>query len=113
MEKNKNIAIQNTDEGSTVAILNKHSDIRVIEEIAAAKVVNYILNLEKRITSEFKLLKHKENTDKSSYKSMKPVGSRLTILYGPGKIHRETRNGPFRLIFSATGTPTYRFYCSL
>ena len=41
--------------------------------------------------------------------SIKPVGSRRDILYGLGKIHKETRNGipPFRPILSAIGTPTY------
>ena len=64
---------------------------------------------EKRITSELKLLKDKEIIDKSIYKSIKPVGSRPGILYGLGKIHKETRNGipPFRPILSAIGTPTY------
>ena len=71
--------------------------------------MNHIGNLEKRITSELKLLKDKEIIDKSAYKSVKPVGSRPDILYGLGKIHKETRNGipPFRPILSAIGTPAY------
>ena len=73
-------------------------------------MINHIVNLEKRITSELKLLKDKEIIDKSTYKSIKPVGSRPGILYGLGKIHKETRNGipPFRPILSAIGTPTYK-----
>ena len=72
--------------------------------------VNHIVNLGKRITSELKLLKDKEIIDKSTYKSIKPIGSRPGILYGLGKIHKKTSNGmpPFRPILSAICTPTYK-----
>lgn len=60
-----------------------------------------INNLERRITSELKLLKHKENTHISSYKSTKPVGSRPGIFDRFRKIYKETRNGPqpFHIFF--------------
>ena len=110
LSKNKDIIIQKADKGNTVVILDKCSYISAIEEIPndnskfskldipAGKKINHIVNLEKRITSELKLLKDKEIIDKSTYKSIKPVGSRSGILYGLGKIHKETRNGipPFR-----------------
>ena len=103
-------------------ILDKCSYISVIEEILndnskfpkldipAGNEINHIINLEKRITSELKMLKHKEIIEKSTYKSIKPVGSRPGILYRPGKIHRDTHNGipSFRTILSAIGTPTYK-----
>ena len=81
-------------------ILDKCSYISTIEEILndnskfskfdipAGKEINHIVNLEKRITSELKLLIDKEIIDKSTYKSIKPVGSRPGILYGLGKIHK-------------------------
>ena len=120
LSKNKDIVIQKADKGNTVVILDKCSYISAIEEIfndnskfskldiPTGKEINHIVNLEKRITSELKLLKDKEIIDKSIYKSIKPVGSRPGILYGLGKIHKETRNGipPFRPILSASGTPT-------
>ena len=117
--KNKDIVIQKADKGNTVVILDKCSYISAIEEILndkskfskldIAKEINHVVNLEKRITSELKLLKDKEIIDKSTYKIIKPVGSRPGILYGLGKINKETRNGipPFRPILSAIGTPTY------
>ena len=83
-------------------ILDKCSYISAIEEIlndnskfsklgmSAGKEINHIVNLEKRITSELKLLKDKEIIDKSTYKSIKPVGSRPGILYRSSKIHKET-----------------------
>ena len=103
LSKNKNIVIQKGDKGNTVVILDKCSYIIAIEEILndnskfskldipASKEINHIVNLEKRITSELKLLKDKEIIDKSTYKSIKPVGSRPGISYGSSKIHKETR----------------------
>ena len=112
LSKNKNIVIQKADKGNTVVILDKCSYISAIEEILndsskfskldipAGKEINHIVNLEKRITSELKLLKDKEIIDKSTYKSKKPVGSRPGILYRSNKIHKETHNGlpPFKEI---------------
>ena len=122
MSKTKNIVIQKADEGNPVVILGKCSYISAIEEllngnsklykldIPAGKEINHIVNLEKRIACELKLLKDKEIIEKSTYKIIKPVGSRPGILYGSDKIHNETRNRlpPFRLILSAIDTPTYK-----
>ena len=79
-------------------------------DIPTGKEINHIVSLEKRITSELKLLKDKEIIDNSTSKSIKPVGSRTGILYGSGKIHKETCNGvpPFCPILSAIDTPTYK-----
>ena len=119
--KEQSIIIQQADKGNTVVIFNKCSYISAIEEILndnskLSKLdiptgkINHIVNLEKRITSELKLLKDKEIINISAYKSIKPVGSRPGILFGLGKIHKETPNGipPFRPILSAIGTPTYK-----
>ena len=122
MAKNKNIGIQKGDKGNSVAILDKYSYVSVLEEIlsdstkfskldiTAGKKINHIINLEKRIALELKLLKHKEIIEKSSCKSMKPVGSVSVILYRLGKIHKETHNElpPFCPILSAVGTSTYK-----
>ena len=122
LSKNKSIVIQKVDKGNTVVILDKCSYISAIEEILndnskfskldipAGKEINHIVNLEKRFTSELKLLKDKKIIDKSINKSIKSVGSRPDILYGSGKIPNETRNGlpPFCPILSAINTPTYK-----
>ena len=122
LSKNKNIVIQKADKGNTIVILDKISYIRAIEEILndhtkfsnleipAGKEINYITNLEKKITSDLKLLKDEEIIDKATYKNIKPVGSRPGVLYGLGKVHKEINNGlpPFRPILSAIGTPTYK-----
>ena len=85
--KNKNVVIQKADKGNTVVVLDKCSYISAIEEILndnskfsklnilASKEINHIANLEIRIISELKLLKDKVIIDKSTYKSIKLVGS--------------------------------------
>ena len=114
--------IQKADKGNTIVILDKISYISAIEEILndltkfsnldipAGKEISYITNLEKRISSDLKLLKDKEIIDKATYKNIKPVGSRPGILYGLGKVHKEAKNGlpPFRPILLVIGTPTYK-----
>ena len=70
-------------------ILNDDSKFSKLD-IPAGKWINCLINLEKRITSELKLLKNKKIIDKLTYKSIKPVGSTPCILYGLLKIHKET-----------------------
>ena len=120
LSKNNNIVIQKANKGNAIVILDKISYIRAIEEILndhtnnleipAGKEINYIKNLEKKITSDLKLLKDEEIIDKATYKNIKPVGSRPFVLYGLGKVHKEINNGlpPFRPILSAIGTPIYK-----
>ena len=78
MSKNKDIVIQKADKGNTVVILDKCSYISAIEEtlsdnfkfskfdFPAGKEINHIVNFEKKITSELKLIKDKEIIDKST-----------------------------------------------
>ena len=81
-------------------ILDKISCISAIEEILndhtkfdipSGKEINYAINFEKRITSDLRLLKNEEIIDKATYQSIKPVGSRPVILYGFGKVQKETK----------------------
>ena len=94
---------------ATEEILNDHTKFSNLE-IAFGKEINYITNLEKKTTSDPKLLKDEEIYDKATYKNIKPVGSRPGVLYGLRKVHKETNNGlpPFRPILSAIVTPTYK-----
>ena len=122
LSKNKNIVIQKADKGNTIVILDKISYIRAIEEILnddtkfsnleipAGKEINYITNLEKKITSDLKLLKDEEIIDKATYKNIKPVESKPGVLYGLRKVQKEINNGltPFCPILSAISTPTYK-----
>ena len=85
-------------------ILNDHKKLDDLD-IPVGKEFKYITNLEKRITSDLKLLKNEETIDKATYNNIKPVGSRSDILCSLGKKHKETKNGllHFRPILSATG----------
>ena len=71
-QKNKNIVIfHKADQGNTVVILGKCSYISAIEkilndnskfsklDIPTGKEISHIINLEKRITPQLKLLKNK------------------------------------------------------
>ena len=90
-------------------MLNDHTKFPNLD-ILAGKEINYIANLEKRITSNLKLLKDKDIIDKDIDKNIKPVGYRPGVLYGLGKVHKEAKNRlpPFQLILSAIGTPAYK-----
>ena len=104
--------IQKADNGNTIVLLDRISYISATEEILndhtkfssldipAGKEINYITNLDKRITPDLKLLKDEEIIDKATYKNIKPVGSRPDVLYELGKVHKETKNGlpPFLLV---------------
>ena len=104
MSKKENIVIQKADKCNTIVILDKISYISAIEEILidhtkfsnlhipTGKEINYITNLEKRITSDLKLLKDEEIIDKATYKNINPVGSRQGVLYELGNVHKETKN---------------------
>ena len=94
---------------ATEEILNDHKEFYNFD-ILTRKEINYIRNFEKRITFDLKLLKTKEIIDKNAYKNIKPVGPKLGILYGLGKVHKETKYGlaPFCPILSAIGASTYK-----
>ena len=86
LSKNKNIVIQKADKGNTIVILDKICYISAIEkilnhhtkfsnlDIPAGKEINYITNLEKKITSDLKLLKDKEIIDKALIKTLNQLG---------------------------------------
>ena len=56
-----------------------------------------------------KLLK-KGSLSEETYNKLRPVGTRLGILYGLCKVHKASVNGspPFRPILNAINTPTYK-----
>ena len=90
--------IQKADKANTTVLLHRISYISAIEEILndhtkfsnldipAVKEINHITNLEKRISSDLKLLKDKEIIGKATYKNIKLVGSRTGVLYVLGNM---------------------------
>ena len=61
-------------------------------DVPACKKINHINSLEKKTTTELKLLKFKDTIGKSVNKSIKPVASIQHILNRIGKIHQQTFN---------------------
>ena len=105
LSKYKNIVIQNADKGNSIVILDKISYISATEEILndhtkfsrldipAGNEINYITNLEKKISSDLKQLKDEEIIGKATYKNIKPDGSRPGVLCGLGRVLKDAKNG--------------------
>ena len=73
--------------------------------------------MEERIIDLLKSLKNQNEISGTNYDNVYSSGFKLGILYGLNKIHKTSEDGipPFRSIFSAIGTPTYKLEltCSL
>ena len=74
------------------------------------KELNYILNLEKKITNVLEDLKNKEKIAEVGYNHLYHWGSRRDILYGLTEVPkpRTERCASLRHIFSAINTPSYK-----
>ena len=68
------------------------------------------LNLVKIIISDLQPLKNEEIIEKSTYKNIKPVRSKPDVLYGLGKVHKESNFGlpTSHPIISDIGPPTHK-----
>ena len=121
LSKNKNLIIQKSDKGNPIAIIGKtdylqkmrnilsHSSKFTQVSVTEDKQLNFIVNVEKRITDFLKDLKIAEVISETVYKNLKPRGSKFGILYGLCKVHKQLVDNcpPFRPIMSAIKTPTY------
>ena len=74
------------------------------------KLLNYIVNLEKKLKEHFKPLERDNKISKDEFKSICPNGTRPSISYGQPKVHKTViKNNPqFRPILSAISTPVYK-----
>ena len=122
LSKNKNLIIQKSDKGNSIAIIDKSNYLEKMQNIlpdsskftqvsvAEDKQLNFIVNVEKHITDLLKDLKNSEVIFETVYKSLKPRGSSFGILYGLCKVHKQLVDNclPFRPIMSAIKTPTYK-----
>ena len=90
LSKNKNLIIQKSDKGNSIAIIDYLEKMRNIlsdsskftqVSVAEEKQLNFIVNVEKHITDLLKNLKNSEVIFETVYKSLKPRGSRFGILY--------------------------------
>ena len=121
LSKNKNLIIQKSDKGNSIAIIDKSDYLEKMRNILSDsskftqvsvtedKQLNFIVNVEKRITDLLKDLKISEVISETVYKRFKPRGSKFGILYGLCKVHKQLIDNcpPFRPIMSATKTPAH------
>ena len=58
--------------------------------VADNEQLNFIVNIEKHITNLLRELKKSEVISETVYKNLNPRGSRLGILYGFYKVHKQS-----------------------
>ena len=125
LSKNKNLIVQKSDKGNSIAIIDKSDYLEKMQNILSDsskftqvhssnyefsvtdnKQLNFIVNVEKHITDLFKDLKNSEVISETVYKSLKLRGSKFGILC---KVHKQLVDNcpPSRPIISAIKTPTY------
>ena len=120
LSKNKDVVIQKSDKGNSVAIVDKETYIKRIENLLSDQrkfervtlkndaFLNFLVSQEKRIDTIFKNLDDSNSMSKEIRKSIKPVWTRPGTMYGLCKVHKQEvdRCPPFRAILSALQTPT-------
>ena len=108
--------------GNFVAIVDKAgyldkmenllNDTRKFEKINLKNdgILNFAVTREKRVDNIFKKLVATNSISEETRKSLKPVGTRPGTMYGLRKVHKDIIDNfpPFRPIFSASNTPTYK-----
>ena len=121
LSANCNLIIQKADKGNSVVLVEKDVYIRHIEKILddATKfekakikkgILNFSTNHERRINDYLKSLEKSGSLTTDQYKKIKAIGSRPGILYGLCKVHKAIIDvcPPFRPIFSAIGSPSFK-----
>ena len=73
-------------------------------------ILNFAINQEKRVDNILKKLVASNSISEETRRSLKPVGTRPGIMYGLCKVHKDIIDNcpPFRPIFSAINTTTYK-----
>ena len=121
LSKNKNLLIQKSDKGNSIAIIVKSNYLEKMRNILADsgkfnqvsvaedKQLHFIVNVEKHITDLLRDVKNSEVIFETIYKRLKPRDSRFGILYGLCKVHKKLVDHcpPFTPIMSAIKTPAY------
>ena len=121
LSKNKDILTQKSDKDNSVAIVDKETYIKRMENLLSDQrkfkrvtlkndaFLNFVVNQEKRIDIIFKNLVDSNSRSREMRISIKPVGTRPGTMYGLCKVRKQEVDGcpPFRPILSALQTPTY------
>ena len=74
------------------------------------EILSFAVNKENRLDNIFKKFVTSKSLSEETRRSLKPVGTRLGIMYELCKVHKDIINNckPFRPNLSAINTPTYK-----
>ena len=91
---------------------NLLNDTRKFERINLKNegILNFAVTHEKRVDNILKRLVVSNSISEETRTSLKPIGTRPGIMYGLWKVHKDIINNcpRFRLILSASNTPSYK-----
>ena len=91
---------------------NLLNDTRKFERINLKNegILNFAVTHEKRVDNILKRLVVSNSISEETRTSLKPIGTRPVIMYGLWKVHKDIINKcpRFRLILSASNTPSYK-----
>ena len=73
-------------------------------------LLNFAINQEKHVDKVLKKLVESKSMIEKTWKSLKPVSTRLGVMYGLCKVHQASVGNcpPFRPTLLALNTPTYK-----
>ena len=114
LSKNNDLIIHRSDKANSIVLINKGdyldkmynilSDSKkfVKSSVLDGKHLNFIIGIQKKLTSLLKELKASENISENDYKKLKPRGSSFGVLYSLCKTHKKLLDKcpPFRPILS-------------
>ena len=121
LSSNIDLVVQKADKGNSVVLADRDvcanhmanifkDNTKFVKTDIKTRNLNFQVNHEKRINEVLKRLKYVGSLNDKQYKKIEADGSRPGVLYVLCKVQKAIVDvsPPFRPIFSATGTPTYR-----
>ena len=122
LSKNKDLIIQKFDKGNSVVIVQREDCLEKMNDILSDQkkfskgrlkddtLLNFAINQGKHVDKVLKKFVESKSMTAKTRKSLKPVSTRPGIMYGSCKVHKASVGNcpPFRPIWSAFNTPTYK-----
>ena len=98
LSKNKNVFIQESDKGKSVAIVNEayHLDEmkKLLNESNKSGILNFAINQKNVLKIFSEILAASNSISEETKRSLKPVGTRPGIIYELDKFHEDIENCP-------------------
>ena len=100
LSKNKDLIIQKSDKGNSVVIIQRQNYLEKMNDIWSEQkkfskvslkgdtLFNFAINQEKHVDKVLKKFVESKSMTEKTRKSLKPVGTRPGIIYGPYKVHK-------------------------